>query len=337
MRKAFITGVAGERLTAEERAFLAAERPAGLILFTRNAGSAAQIRELIAEARAAVAGDMLVLVDQEGGRVQRLRPPVARLLPPAATYLAHHAGDPTAAAEAARLAARLAADDLTALGIDCNCAPVLDVPVPGAHDIIGNRAYAAEPAAIIALGRAVAEGLMAGGVLPVMKHIPGHGRATADSHLELPVVSAPRAELAASDFRPFAALTDIPAAMTAHVVYTALDAGRPASTSPAVIQGLIRGELGYGGLLMSDDLAMRALTGGFARRTQAVIAAGSDLALHCNGDMAEMREVAGAAAELAAPALARFERAVAVTRAPRAAYDRARAEAVVEQLLAHGA
>lgn len=334
MRKAFITGVAGLDLGPEERAFLARERPAGLILFARNAASAVQVRALVAAARGAVGGDLLVLVDQEGGRVQRLKPPIARRLPPAAAYAAHFAGDLAGAAGAAFLVARLAADDLTALGIDCNCVPVLDVPVPGAHDIIGNRAYARDPDAITALGGAVARGLMAGGVLPVMKHVPGHGRATADSHLELPVVVEPRGVLEATDFRPFAALADLPAAMTAHVVYAALDGVRPASTSPVVVADVIRGHMRYDGLLMSDDLAMKALTGTFTERTRAVIEAGSDLALHCNGDMAEMRAVAGAAPVLAGAALARFERAVAVTQGQRQAYDRARAEAVLEALMA---
>jgi beta-N-acetylhexosaminidase len=337
MRKAFITGVAGTSLAADEHAFLAAERPAGLILFTRNAQSADQIRRLVGEVRSAVGGDMLVLVDQEGGRVQRLRPPIARLLPPAAAFMAHFAGDTTAAAEAARLVARLAADDLTTLGIDCNCAPVLDVPVPGAHDIIGNRAYAAEPATIATLGRAVADGLMGGGVLPVIKHVPGHGRATADSHLELPVVTTPRAELKATDFLPFVALRDVPAAMTAHVVYTAIDPTDPASTSHSLVADVIRRSMGYDGLLMSDDLGMHALTGGFADRTRRVIAAGCDLALYCKGEPEEMRAVASAAPSLGGDALARFERAVAVTRMPRQDYDRDRAEAILGAMLAPSA
>ena len=334
MHKAFITGLAGLDLSRDEQAFLRAERPAGLILFTRNCRDADQIRRLIAESVAAIGTDhILVLVDQEGGRVQRLKPPIARLLPPAAVFAAHHA-DMGAAGQAAFLLARLAADDLTALGINTNCAPVLDVPVPGAHDIIGNRAYSRDPALIARLGQSVADGLMAGGILPVMKHIPGHGRALADSHLELPVVTATAVELSASDFAPFATLKRLPAAMTAHVVFTHLDAAQPASTSRRVTQDVIRGHIGFDGLLMSDDLGMKALNGTFGDRTRAVLEAGSDLALHCNGDLAEMQQVAAAAPVLAGPALQRFERAVAVTRNPRQPYDRASAEAALDRLLA---
>ena len=334
MQKAFITGLAGLELSVSERAFLRTERPAGLILFLRNCADADQIRQLVADALAAIGtSDVLVLIDQEGGRVQRLKPPLARLLPPAAAFAAHHA-DLDAACRSAALLARLAADDLTTLGINTNCAPVLDVPVPGAHDIIGNRAYGRDPGVIMRLGRAVAEGLMAGGVLPVIKHIPGHGRALADSHLELPVVTATAAELGPSDFAPFAALNTLPAAMTAHVVFAAIDPGQPASTSRRVTEDIIRGHMGFDGLLMSDDLGMKALSGTFGARTRAVLEAGSDLALHCNGDLGEMREVAAAAPVLAGPALQRFQRALAVTRMPRQPYDQATAAATLERLLA---
>ena len=334
MQKAFITGLAGFDLTADERVFLARERPAGLILFARNCGDADQIRCLVTDFKAAVGTDnVLVLIDQEGGRVQRLKPPIARLLPPAAAFAAHFPGDLDAAATAAYAVARLTADDLKALGIDTSCAPVLDVPVPGAHDIIGNRAYSREPDAIVRLGGAVADGLMDGGVLPVMKHIPGHGRALADSHLELPVVTAPEAELAASDFATFARLARIPAAMTAHVVFNSLDACAPASTSRHVTETIIRGRIGFDGLLMSDDLSMKALSGTFVERTRAVIDAGSDLALHCNGDLSEMQAVASAAPALASRALQRFERALAVARAAPEPYDVAAAESVLAQLL----
>ena len=334
MQKAFITGLAGLELTPSERALLRAERPAGLILFTRNCAESRQIQRLVADALDAMGTDrVLVLIDQEGGRVQRLKPPLARLLPPAAAFAAHHA-DIDAACRAAFLLARLAADVLTALGINTNCAPVLDVPVPGAHDIIGNRAYGQDPGSIARLGQAVAQGLMAGSILPVMKHIPGHGRALADSHLELPVVTATAAHLGASDFAPFAALNALPAAMTAHVVFTELDASHPASTSRRVTQDVIRGQISFDGLLMSDDLGMKALTGTFGARTSAVLDAGSDLALHCNGDLAEMRDVAAAAPILSGAALQRFERALAVTRMPRQSYDLAAAEAMLERLLA---
>ena len=334
MQKAFITGLAGYEMSADERAFIDAERPAGLILFTRNCAGAEQIRSLVAQFKiAAGTEDVLVLVDQEGGRVQRLKPPLARLLPPAAAYLAHYNGDIEAACRAAFAVARLTADDLTTLGINTNCAPVLDVPVPGAHDIIGNRAYAPDSPTIIRLGRAVAGGLMAGGVLPVIKHIPGHGRAMADSHLELPVVDASPEQLAGSDFAPFAALNDLPAAMTAHVVFTSLDPRQPASTSREVTTTIIRGKLGFKDLLMSDDLSMKALTGTFEERTRAVLEAGSDLALHCNGHLDEMQSVARAAPPLAGPAHARFMRALAVTRKLVQPYDIQAAEAVLAELL----
>ncbi len=337
MHKAFISGLSGLELAATERAFLKAERPAGLILFARNCGTADQIRRLVSDALAAIGSDrVLVLIDQEGGRVQRLKPPIARLLPPAAVFAAHHA-DVGAACQDAFLLARVTADDLTSLGLNTNCAPVLDVPVPGAHDIIGNRAYARDPSLIARLGRAVADGLMAGGVLPVMKHIPGHGRALADSHLELPVVTASAADLDASDFAPFRDLKTLPAAMTAHVVFTSLDRAHPASTSADITRDIIRGSIGFDGLLMSDDLSMKALNGSFGERTRAVLDAGSDLALHCNGDLAEMQQVAAAAPELSGNALKRFERAVAVTRAPRQPYDQALAEAALERLLATSA
>jgi beta-N-acetylhexosaminidase len=334
MQKAFITGLAGLALSSDERSFLAEHRPAGIILFSRNIADREQIRQLVCDAVAAIGtGRTLVLVDQEGGRVQRIRPPNAHRLPPAAALAAMHAVDPAGAIETARAVARLCAEDLVALGINCNCAPVLDVPVPGAHDIIGDRAYGATPDRIVALGRAVAEGLASGGVVPVMKHIPGHGRATADSHLELPVVAAGLDELARSDFVPFARLADLPAAMTAHVVFSSIDPDHPASTSATVIRDLIRQRIGFRGLLMSDDLSMKALTGTLAGRTRAVLDAGSDLALHCNGDIDEMREVAGIAPWLSGASLARLDRALAVTSAPPGFFDRAAAHAVLTQIL----
>ena len=268
MTKAFIAGVAGETLSPAEASFFRSAAPAGLILFARNCVSHEQIRRLVGDVRDAVGGDeILVLIDQEGGRVQRLRPPLGRALPAAQAYAMLFAEDATLAREAAFNAARLVADDLISPGINTDGAPVLDLPVPGSHDIIGDRAYGTEVAQVAMLARAVAEGFMAGGVLPVIKHIPGHGRATADSHLELPVVTEPHAVLSATDFAPFKALRDMPAAMTAHVVYTAIDAARPASTSERVTRDVIRGEIGFDGLLMSDDLSMKALTGSFTERT----------------------------------------------------------------------
>lgn len=336
MTSAFITGVSGETLSADEASFLKSAAPAGLILFARNCISHDQIRRLVGDAREAVGSDeFLVLIDQEGGRVQRLRPPLGRALPAASAYAWLYAEDPDLAKEAAFHAARLVADDLKSLGINTDCAPVLDVPVAGAHDIIGDRAYGREPGQVAALARAVAEGFMAGGVLPVIKHIPGHGRATADSHLELPVVNEPHDVLSATDFAPFKSLNDMPAAMTAHVVFAALDDAHPASTSRKVTQDIIRGEIGFDGLLMSDDLSMKALSGSFAERTRAVLAAGSDLALHCNGMLAEMEQVAAAVPALSGGSVRRFRAALGVlTRQD--PYDSARAETQLALVLGTG-
>lgn len=334
MSKAFITGLAGTQLSAAEADFLAAERPCGVILFTRNCESHEQMRSLIAAARRATGqGDVLVLIDQEGGRVQRLRPPLGRALPPAAAYAGHYARDPITACRAARNAAQLVAQDLAALGINTNCAPVLDVPVAGSHDIIGDRAYGTTPEQVAEIGRSVAQGFLAQGMLPVIKHIPGHGRATKDSHLDLPVVATARAVLSETDFKAFKLLADLPVAMTAHVVFTDIDAAHPASTSSRVTQEVIRGEIGFDGLLMSDDLSMKALTGSLADRARAVIAAGSDVALHCNGDLAEMRAVAAAVPVLSGQALTRFNAAVAVTQR-RERFDVAAAEADLSLMLA---
>lgn len=338
MRKAFITGVAGTSLSDDERNLIAEEGPVGLILFSRNLETAGQIKSLVSEFKAAAGTDeVLVLIDQEGGRVQRLRPPLASLLPPASAYATHCAGNIERAATAARQVARALADELRSLDINCNCAPVLDLPTPGAHGIIGNRAFSADMPTVAALGRAFAEGLMAGGVLPVMKHIPGHGRARVDSHLELPVVTTARADIERHDLAPFAALSDLPAAMTAHVVFSAIDPSAPASTSEPVISEIIRGACGFGGLLISDDLGMKALSGAFAERTRAVIAAGVDVALHCSGDFDEMQQVAEAAPLLRGEALERFEAAFDVTCRPPLPYDVAAARAELERLVARSA
>ena len=338
-RRALIIGLAGERLLADERAFLAELRPAGVILFARNCVSPDQVRRLVADCHAAIGlepSQTLVLIDQEGGRVRRLRPPHWRELPPAAAYAAIHAVDPARARRLAFLSARLTADDLHDIGVNTNCAPVLDLLFAGAHDIIGNRAYGSEPAAVADLAGAVADGYMAGGVVPVIKHIPGHGRALADSHFELPVVTTARAELVATDFASFRTLAHLPAAMTAHVVYSAIDANLPASTSHIVTQDVIRGHIGFDGLLMSDDLGMKALTGSFRERAEAVIAAGSDLALHCSGDLDEARAAASGSPVLTGAALARFERALAVL-ARKQPYDRAEAEDGLRQVIETGA
>lgn len=334
MRKAFITGIAGTTLTVEEAHLVREARPAGLILFARNIKTLGQVRCVIDSFKATVGTeDVLILIDQEGGRVQRVRPPLASRLPPAAAYAAHHSNDVAGALRSAWLVARLLAEELRSFGINCDCAPVLDVPVPGAHDVIGNRAFGNEWRVIAALGKAFAEGLMAGGILPVIKHIPGHGRALADSHLGLPVVTTGRPDLENSDFAPFKALAYLPAAMTAHVVYSAIDAVSPASTSRRVTSDVIRGHCGFDGLLMSDDVGMRALSGSFSERARAVCEAGSDLILHCSGILAEMRDVAQAAPELAGKSLARFERCLATTRGVLQPFDAVEARSVLARLV----
>ncbi|MEZ5843754.1 MAG: beta-N-acetylhexosaminidase [Hyphomicrobiaceae bacterium] len=335
-QSAFITGLSGARLTDDECRFLSDARPAGIILFKRNCESPQQVAALVEAARDAACDDMLVLIDQEGGRVQRLGPPHWRALPSAAAFAGLHAVDPARARDAAWKVAWLTARDLTRLRITMNCAPVADLPVPGAHDIIGNRAYGTDVATVTSLARAVAEGLMAGGAVPVMKHIPGHGRAGADSHLALPVVATDRATLSATDFACFRALADLPAAMTAHVVFSDIDADQPASTSEIVIRDVIRTDIGFDGLLMSDDLSMKALAGPMRARAEAVIRAGSDLALHCNGDLSEMHDVAAGAPPLAGRSAQRFAACLAITRRYNP-YDGRKAEAALASMLAAGA
>jgi len=313
LTSAAIFGCSGYRLSAQERAFFADANPWGFILFRRNVESPDQVRALVQDLRDSVGrADTPILIDQEGGRVQRLGPPFWPKYPPGAAYLQATNGDVAKARELVRLGARLMANDLHALGINVDCVPVLDVPVPGAHDIIGDRAYARDPNTVAQLGRAAAEGMLAGGVLPIIKHIPGHGRAFADSHHNLPVVETPLAELDAWDFVPFRALSDMPMAMTAHVVFTAVDAEASATTSVAGIR-LMREHLGFKGLIMCDDLSMQALSGTLTQRAEGATAAGCDMMLHCNGDMAEMTQVMagtrtleGLAAQRADAALARI-------------------------------
>lgn len=331
--KAFAAGCAGPELTATERGFFRDARPCGLILFQRNCREPDQLRRLTAAAAEAAGADgFLVLVDQEGGRVRRLRPPHWRELPAARAFGRLYEADPVEGLAAARASARLVAEDLRGVGITVNCAPVLDVPAPDSHPIVGDRAYGSDPETVIAVGRAVAEGYMAGGVVPVIKHVPGHGRARADSHEALPEVTASREELSRADFRPFAALADLPAAMTAHVLFTALDPKRPATVSPTIIGEVIRGLLGFDGLLISDDLSMKALAGSLGERARSAIEAGCDIALHCNGNLTEMQEIAEVVPELAGKRLERFGAVVALTR-HREPFD---AEAA-EELLARAA
>ncbi len=311
MTLACVFGCAGRVLSPEEVAFFRDKRPWGFILFGRNVESPDQVRALTDALRAAVdRPDAPVMIDQEGGRVQRLGPPHWRRYPPASLFAALPL-PPAAQREAARLGARLIAHDLIAVGVDIDCAPVADVPAPGAHDVIGDRAYADSAQKVGVFARVVAEGLIAGGVLPVIKHIPGHGRATVDSHERLPVVDARRETLEMVDFAPFRALSDMPMAMTAHVLYPAIDASRPATTSRIVISQVIRGAIGFDGALISDDLSMKALGGELSERARDALDAGCDIVLHCNGDLAEMDAVASGATELRGRAVERADAALA--------------------------
>lgn len=288
MSKAAVIGLAGTALSADEVALLRRERPVGAILFARNIEAPAQLRALTASIREILGAEAPILVDQEGGRVARLRPPHWPAFPPPASF----EGGPAAAARdsARRLGAACVAE-----GLDVVCAPLLDLRVPGAHDVIGDRAFSEDPAEVARLGAAFVEGLRAAGAQPVVKHIPGHGRAMADSHVDLPVVEG---EVAA-DAAPFAALAaDDLWAMTAHILYPALDAALPATLSPAVIEGHIRGAIGFGGLLVSDDLAMKALRGGLEALAGQALAAGCDLVLHCSGAIEESAAVLRGAAPL---------------------------------------
>lgn len=331
--RAFITGVSGLELTADERAFLRAERPWGFILFKRNIHMPTQVSALVKELRESIGRpDAPVLIDQEGGRVQRLGPPHWADYPPGAVFGRLYDLDPDLGLTAARLSARLIAADLADLGISVDCLPLADVPVPGADAVIGNRAYGTLPAKVAAIARAVTEGLEQGGILPVLKHIPGHGRATADTHFRLPVVDTPKAELERTDFAAFRPLAELPMAMTAHVVFSALDPAQPATTSATIIEQVIRGVIGFQGLLMSDDVSMNALPGSIAERARAIVAAGCDMVLHCNGKLDEMRAVANQVPLLTGSAWERAKRALASRRAPQA-FDRIAARAELHDLM----
>jgi beta-N-acetylhexosaminidase len=314
--RAFITGVAGLTLSADERAFLRAAEPWGLILFKRNVSSQSQVSDLVQSFRDLLGWHAPVLIDQEGGRVQRLGPPIWPAYPPGARYSALYDRDPAVGLAAARLGARLIASDLYALGIDVDCLPLADVPVPGSDAVIGDRAYGTEPAKVAAIAGAVADGLLKGGVLPVLKHLPGHGRATADSHLKLPVVDTDRATLERTDFAAFRPLAKLPLGMTAHVVFSAIDPVAPATTSVTMVRQVIRESIGFTGLLMSDDISMGALSGSLAERSRASISAGCDVVLHCNGKLAEMEEVASTVPVLTGDAKRRADAALALRAAP---------------------
>lgn len=337
IHKSFIAGCSGPTLTAEERALFRAERPWGFILFGRNCVDADQIRALCAELGDVVGAQRVpIFIDQEGGRVRRLRPPLVADYPAAQIFGTLYARSPEDGLRAAWLGARLIGADLASIGVTGNCVPMVDVRQDYADDIIGDRAYGTEPDQVAAIGRAIAEATLESGVLPILKHIPGHGRARLDSHHALPVVEAPLDDLRRVDFAPFRALRDLPLAMTAHIVYSAVDAERPATQSPRLIEQVIRGEIGFCGALMSDDVSMGALTGTMAERTTGALDAGCDLVLHCNGRFAEMRAVAEAARPLCGDALARTEAARAVLR-PAAPCDGQALRAEFEALLASAA
>lgn len=331
--RAFITGVSGLSLTAEEREFLRTERPWGFILFKRNVDNPLQVARLVQDLRESVEdGDAPVLIDQEGGRVQRLGPPHWPVYPAGAVFSTLYDRNREDGLKAARLSAQLIAADLVDLGITVDCLPLADVPAPGADAVIGDRAYGSNPEKVAAIARAVTAGLERGGVLPVLKHIPGHGRATADTHHRLPIVETPKNELEATDFAAFRPLADLPMAMTAHVVFSAIDATQPATTSATIIEQVIRGVIGFQGLLMSDDVSMNALAGSIAERTRAILSAGCDMVLHCNGKLDEMRQVAGETPELSGRALDRARQALTARKPPQP-FDREAAQADLGALI----
>jgi beta-N-acetylhexosaminidase len=331
--RAFITGVSGPELNAAEREFIRSRRPWGFILFKRNIETPDQVTRLVGQLRAELGlPGAPVLIDQEGGRVQRLGPPHWPAYPAGAVFGGLYDIDPDLGLTAARLSARLIAVDLAQLGVSVDCLPLADVPVAGADAVIGDRAYGTEPAKVAAIARAVTDGLEQGGVLPVLKHIPGHGRATADTHFRLPVVETSRAELERTDFAAFQPLADLPMAMTAHVVFSALDPAQPATTSATIIEQVIRRKIGFQGLLMSDDVSMNALAGSVAERTRAIFAAGCDMVLHCNGKLEEMDDVARETPELSGKALRRAEQALAARKAPQA-FDRLAARQELDALI----
>jgi beta-N-acetylhexosaminidase len=327
-------GLSGPAITADEHRLFRDTDPAGYILFARNCIDPNQMLALTDDLRSLAGRDLPILIDQEGGRVARMRPPLWPEFPPAARFDALYDVAPMTAIEAARINALLIALMLHHAGVTVDCLPLLDVRHAGGHDIIGDRSFGAEPMRVAALGRATLDGLRAGGVVGVVKHIPGHGRARVDSHLALPVVDAGRDELEV-DFAPFRSLNAAPMAMTAHIVYSAIDPDRCATLSPVVIGETIRGDIGFDGLLMSDDLGMKALGGTFAERTRSALAAGCDIALHCSGDFAEMKAVAAAAGEIAPAAAARLNAAMLSATTPHE-MDVAHLTAQRDDLLANG-
>lgn len=312
-----ISGCATAELSGAESVFFAKYQPWGLILFKRNCDNPEQIKQLISQFRSAVGRkDAPVFVDQEGGRVQRLGPPHWPKYPAVSAFGRLYDRSPLLALRVARSVGHLMATDLFELGITSSCLPVLDLPQPDSHAVIGDRAYSEKQGAIIALARSHVAGLMEGGILPVMKHIPGHGRAQVDSHHDLPVVNASRLDLESHDFPPFAAMADLPMAMTAHVIYSAIDNANPATTSRKIIRDVIRKVIGFNGLLMSDDLSMKALRGNLQEKVESTLNAGCDMVLHCNGVLSEMEEVAAASPVLAGRSLRRAKQALKQRRKP---------------------
>jgi beta-N-acetylhexosaminidase len=307
MSRAVIFGCAGPDLSADERAFFRDADPLGFILFARNVDTPERTRRLVEELRSSVArADAPVLIDQEGGRVARLRPPHWRKAPPARVFGDLYARDAERGLEATRLNSRLLAADVVSIGVDVDCLPVLDIAFPETHAVIGDRAYADRPEPVAALGRAAAAGLLAEGVMPVIKHIPGHGRATVDSHESLPRVTAAREELERTDFLPFKLLADLPWAMTGHLLFDAIDPGAAITVSARGVKEIIRGHIGFDGLLLSDDLSMQALGGSLAERAARSLAAGCDIALHCNGRLDEMTGLPASTGAMPATAATRF-------------------------------
>ncbi|MTI15858.1 beta-N-acetylhexosaminidase [Rhodobacteraceae bacterium RKSG542] len=310
--KAFISGCQSTRLTPEERSFFEIEKPVGLILFARNVETPEQVSELTREFREIVGrSDAPILIDQEGGRVQRLKPPVWPSYPASGTWSALYKQDQEAALRGVYLTSMLMGVDLAKIGVSVSCLPVLDLYFDFASKVVGDRAYSDDPEAVAHMGRKAIEGCLAAGILPIIKHIPGHGRALADSHLELPVVETKLEELRQTDFVPFKALADCSMGMTAHIVFSDIDSEHPATQSAVVIEQIIRGEIGFAGCLFSDDLSMKALKGEMDERTRKVYEAGCDVALHCNGELNEMQQVASVAPLLAGKAKERLEVALA--------------------------
>lgn len=329
-------GCAGTELTSDEVQFFRTAQPWGLILFRRNIADPSQVRALCDRFREIVGRhNAPVFVDQEGGRVQRLTTPHWKKYPAASSFLRASKGDVALASGFVRLAARLMACDLFKVGITVDCMPVLDVPIAGANPAIGDRAYSSNPDRVAVLGRAAAEGLMSGGILPVIKHMPGHGRALLDSHEALPVVKTDIEALSSTDFVPFKRLSDLPIGMTAHVLFHEIDNVSPATLSKRVIESVIRGEIGFDGLLLSDDLSMKALGGGFRERAERLFVAGCDIALHCNGLMDEARAVVDGVPVLAGIALQRAERALRLVCSPSDAFDPVEGRRKLDEALAH--